>query len=58
MKKISNLGGNIAQRPVLLAEIKLTIAVKKHTKVDVKLFLPCPVSLYLPILLHIPCPGL
>ena len=56
MKKISNLGG--AQRPALLAEIELAIAVKKHAKVDVKLFLPCPLSLYLPILLHIPCPGL
>ena len=34
------------------------VAAKKHAKVYIKLFLPCPVLLDFPILLQIPYPGL
>ena len=36
----------------------LAVAVKKHAKVDIKLFLSCPVLLDLSILFQIFCPGL
>ena len=36
----------------------MAVAAKKHAKVDIKLFLSCPVILDLSILYQIPCPGL
>ena len=36
----------------------LAVVVKKHAKVDIKLFLPCPVLLYFSILFQIFCPRL
>ena len=36
----------------------LAVAVKKHVKVDIKLFLSCPVLLDFSILFQIFCPGL
>ena len=45
----------MAQSPVSLPENKaLAIAVKKHAKVDIKLFLSYPVLLDLSILFQIP----
>ena len=44
--KISNLGGHIAQCALFLLEVNtLAISVKKHAKVDIKLFFSCPVLL-------------
>ena len=58
IRKISKLGWDIAQCPVSLPETKLAIAVQKHAKVDIKLFLTSPVLLDFSILFQILCPGL
>ena len=56
---MSNLGGDIAQCPVSLPEIKLwQQQSKKHAKVDIKLFLPCPFLLDFSVLFQIFCPRL
>ena len=54
IRQISNLGGGIGQYPVSLTEMKLwQQQLKKDTKVDLKAFLFCPVSLGLSIYLSI-----
>ena len=58
-RKNNNLGGDIAQRPASLPEIKsLAITIQKHAKVDIKLFLSPPVLPDFSILCQIFCPGL